>query len=1322
MMERWRLIRWDLLAQAMVMVMLIACGRSSSIDAEQARDEARFINLTPRKAEVTTASHPFKLSDLPRIALKAPKRIELPAGSVELRPATDITSSVLRQVDADAAAVVITKHLLQRNVLPLGLPRRTPVKEPRVREHNPDCFSCFSKNQGLPQDVVHAMLQDRDGNIWFATGGGLSRYDGHAFTNFGEEEGLPPSAIWSLIEDQEGAIWFGGFSGSLGRIDGGSITLFTDSTNGLKHGITSMLEDTQGRIWLSTEGGGLGMIEEDTLTVYMSAEAPTANELLSIHSQPDGGLWIGTRGNGAARFDGHAFQWHHFPNDTVRKVFSGSDGALWICTNGGIVHHKGGRFEHYGKAHGLPSEVIRRGIRAPDGSAWFASIDNGIFNIHQGRLQHYTDANGMPTNDMRSLLLDNSGTLWVGTGGDGACRYDGHRFRHLTKSNGLPAPHMKSLLVDHDQRLWLGSFEHGLLCMEGDGLLQFDATSGLPTAPITSMVQDAAGRLWCAFNGAGAVVIDGMHATLLNRKNGLPSDQVGAISIDAAGTVWLGTRAGLARIRNDSMEVIAFADEPEKRSIRFVHAAQSGRVWVAMHDVGVAAWHHGEWQLIGPAEGLPHVTATCALEDQRGWTWLGTHNGLLVLTPEGARHLAMREGLCNDQLSSLVEDAHGNIVYGTRFGMGRILIGDAASHNHWRIENFGFSEGFHGGGVNDGQTMARAADGTIYIATNTDLTAYTPDVVPHDAPPAIRLDAIGLFGENVDWTRLDPQGHARIRLANGIAMHKLKHAGLAPWSRMPMDPSFSHDNNFLTLHFTGVSTDRPTSIRYRWKLEGLEDNWSTPSQASSAQYGNLEPGNYTFIVQAANSFGTWSAPLQYPFTIRPHWSATWWAYTGYVLLSVLLVLGYTRWRIDSLKARQTALKAEVERATRSMRQQMERAEESERHKQQFLANMSHEIRTPMNAIMGMSGILKRSPHTPEQKNYLDAIAQSSENLLVIINDILDLSKLEAGRISFEQVPFEPRTVLAGVLEILRFKAEEKGLALTVDVDSNVPVHLLGDPTRLNQILLNLASNALKFTEHGMVSIHMRCVEVPEDGPGASIRMNRTSDPLGRPGGTLLVLHITDTGIGIPPERLDTIFEEFTQANSDTTRNYGGTGLGLTISKRLAEFQGGSITVQSEVGKGSTFTVSIPYPIAKADVVQADHDPRQQIALQDLRILLAEDNAFNAMVAQDELADAIPGVMVELASNGRLAVEMLRANDYDLILMDVQMPEMNGYDATRAIRAMSGPKGRTPIVAMTANVLREEVKRCKESGMDGYVPKPFKREELMRALSEAIRPS
>ncbi|MBK9147840.1 MAG: response regulator [Flavobacteriales bacterium] len=390
-------------------------------------------------------------------------------------------------------------------------------------------------------------------------------------------------------------------------------------------------------------------------------------------------------------------------------------------------------------------------------------------------------------------------------------------------------------------------------------------------------------------------------------------------------------------------------------------------------------------------------------------------------------------------------------------------------------------------------------------------------------------------------------------------------------------------------------------------------------------------------------------------------------------------------------------------------QEVARAERSEKVKEQFLANMSHEIRTPMNAIIGLTAMLRRGERLPGQDRYLDAIAQSSSNLLVILNDVLDLGKLEAGKVELERVAMDPRTVLGNVLDILRFKAEEKGLKLELRCSPEVPSHVIGDPTRLNQIMLNLVGNAIKFTEKGGVTIAVSVLFNEHNGVAEA-----GMDPI------TLRFSVRDTGIGIRQERINEIFEEFTQAYSDTTRKFGGTGLGLTITKRLIELQGGTVSVESTPEQGSTFTVEIPYAkVVGIAAVDGREAAAPVISLEGKRILLVEDNEFNVMVAQDELQDAIPGVHIDVASNGRIAVEKASTGTYDAILMDIQMPEMNGFEATGAIRALPGDRGRVPIVAMTANVLKSEVDRCMAVGMNAFVPKPFERKDLLEKLASAI---
>lgn len=385
----------------------------------------------------------------------------------------------------------------------------------------------------------------------------------------------------------------------------------------------------------------------------------------------------------------------------------------------------------------------------------------------------------------------------------------------------------------------------------------------------------------------------------------------------------------------------------------------------------------------------------------------------------------------------------------------------------------------------------------------------------------------------------------------------------------------------------------------------------------------------------------------------------------------------------------------------------EKAKASEKAKHQFLANMSHEIRTPMNAIKGMTDILIRRNPKKEQIEYLNGIKESSASLLIIINDILDISKIEVDKIDLESIPFSIAEVIKNVNAIMKFKTEEKGLELKTSIPKSLP-KVLGDPNRLRQILINLVSNAIKFTENGSVTTTLKLMQSEEEKDTINVRFT-----------------ISDTGIGIEKESIEKIFNSFEQAYSDTSRKFGGTGLGLSISKKLITLQKGEIWVESEKGKGSQFHFTIPFKLntSKENTIVETaiiNTEKSAALLKGISILVAEDNAFNAVVAKDELEDAIVNVTVVVAENGAIALEQIIQGNFDVVLMDVQMPVMNGYEATKAIRSLNDEKSKTPIIAMTANVLKEEVENCFEAGMNDFIGKPFDTQELIQKIYKLIK--
>ena len=376
------------------------------------------------------------------------------------------------------------------------------------------------------------------------------------------------------------------------------------------------------------------------------------------------------------------------------------------------------------------------------------------------------------------------------------------------------------------------------------------------------------------------------------------------------------------------------------------------------------------------------------------------------------------------------------------------------------------------------------------------------------------------------------------------------------------------------------------------------------------------------------------------------------------------------------------------------------AERNARMKEEFLANMSHEIRTPMNAILGFARLLRDTPLSPDQQDYLSAVDLAGNSLLAIINDILDLSKIEAGGLRFESVNFDLEGLLKALVKVFGEKAREKGLELGYDLGPGVPKGLQGDQVRLNQVLLNLVGNALKFTESGSVSVEVREVETEGD------RIH-------------LLFEVVDSGIGIEKEQQQTIFDSFTQARSDTTRKYGGTGLGLTICKRIVELQGGRIGVVSTPGEGSTFFFDLWFDRAVSNAIAPGPiQPAASETLPAMHILLVEDQPLNQKLALQLLARM--GHTATLANNGREALERLEHQDFDLALVDIQMPEMDGYALTHHLRHSEREAWRSlPIIALTAHAFQEERDRCREAGMQGFVTKPFTPEALQMEMAQVM---
>ncbi len=1087
----------------------------------------------------------------------------------------------------------------------------------------------YTTDDGLPMDDIMCAYMDGDGMLWFGTnGGGLARYDGHAFVNFTMAHGLPDNVVMSLGGDRDGNLWIGTSTGGLCRYDGHRFTAFDIAgATGLDKGIMCLLHGRDGDMWSGSRGHGVFHHHDGKFDVLPVIHAQGRDIVRDMAIAGDGALWVATF-TGVARFNGRSFERIIAANDSlkdVRSMLADADGGLWLGRRAGVTRcaYDGREARVFTFPLVVGEQVsVNQVISDGGGGFWAATSAHGAIRFTRNGAvvpsSRITTSQGLGTNELMCAVRDRRGDVWFGTRGAGLAHHRGDAFKYYRSIKPV------SMAEDPEGTLWVGTAE-GVARLDGARFHQ--QTQGFADHGWTYSVSiDPQGRIGFGRNMAdplthGISWFDGRDYHVTSAPDDRTWSDIFWTTHDRRGRLWAGGRRGAELYADEKRTTFTTAQGLGSDLVLCIVEGRDGAIWVGTDGGGISRIDSASVTTWTTANGLPNNVVWSIAEDAGGTLWITTLSGLCRFDGRSFLVYTTKNGLPNDNVNAVAVAKEcdgisnqtwrpaGDILIGTLDGMAMItgwkdarggthpvramagVPNDTVVRYEPVLEVYNTSTGFP---VKDVQTAEHAlyedSQGVIWIATGSDKTglvrfdrkAQRTDTVPID----VRLLSVSLNNEATSWYSLDERADSivvaqqeamvsgSVRTSEERVRMRERYAGvsfssIAPYFPLPENLVIDHRNNRVSFAFVGIETARPEAVEYQWMLEGYDDDWSKPARENTATFGNIHEGDYTFKVRAKGPNGSWSDETSFRFTVSPPMHRTWWAFTLYAVSAVGAIVLIIRRRTAALHGQKQTLERTVAERTVELRQkkeeadeQRQRAELSERAKEQFLANMSHEIRTPMNAIMGMSDILKNRPHPPEQDKFLNAITQSSENLLVIINDILDLTKIDAGRIEFEAVPFEPRSVIGNVQDIMRFKAEQKGVAVEVAVDDDVPISLIGDPVRLNQIVMNLAGNAVKFTEHGSVTV----------------KATRSVDPQGRPGWIALSIDVIDTGIGIPEDRLEKIFEEFTQAYSDTTRKYGGTGLGLTISKRLTELQAGRISVTSEREKGSTFTVCIPYPI------------------------------------------------------------------------------------------------------------------------------------------------
>ena len=1078
----------------------------------------------------------------------------------------------------------------------------------------------FTTDDGLPVDDILCSIPDSTGALWFGTnGGGLTRYDGHGFTNFTITDGLPDNVILALGTDRAGNLWIGTSTGGLCKYDGRSFTnVDLNDATGLTRGITGIEQARDGSLWFATRGRGLYRIQGRHTEHYARADGLGSDNIICMAQGSDGSLWLATD-SGLARMAGGVFTtWRELDGTdltTVRALVGMRNGPVWLGHRSGGISRctlvAGGQASCLHEPL-IAGEAIGVTGLAEDkqGALWIGTERHGAFRMTEDkgglrRFTRYTAAQGLASDELLCLTMDRHGNTWFGTRGAGIGQYRGAAF---TNYKGLKPI---SLAEEGQGRLLVGTTS-GMLRLDGN--FKQLGRWGTNVRWNYAVSSDPQGRACSAVNMAdpeqsGFSTLDGDHWRVQPGEG--PYVDVFWSMHDRRGRLWLAGRNGVERYGNGLRTTWTTAQGLGNDNVLCLLEAADGSMWCGTDGGGISRIDSATVTTWNMESGMPNNVAWSIRQDGGGNLWIATLGGLCRYGGHSFLTFTRRNGMPDDNINEVLLTRDGQLCAGTLNGLalltgwrdpsgaelpfnGKLLnaSNDSLQYHAPVIDVYNTAAGYP---IKDVQTaensMFEDRQGVIWITTGSDRTGLVRfdrrALIKDTMPLELQLSQVTVDNENVGWYAISQAFQDSALLAQQEirafgrrltvaerAEHRsrwgdIRFTGIRKGSPVPEGLELPYRHNHVGFGFAGIETTRPEGVRYQYMLEGYDRQWSAPVADNGVEYGNIHEGDYTFLLKARSPDGIWSTPLEYRFKVLPPWHRTWWAYGLYALVIGGGILGYVRLRLATLKRQRRKLAQLVEVRTEELsRQKVEadgqrhRAEQSEKAKERFLANMSHEIRTPMNAIMGMSDILRHREHSPEQAKYLHAIAQSSENLLVIINDILDLTKIDAGRVDFEQLPFRPREVLANVQEILRFKAEEKGLALVVEVAGAVPETLIGDPVRLNQVVMNLVGNAVKFTERGSVIIRAGI------GPG----------PQARAGHVALMVAVSDTGIGIPADRMGAIFEEFTQAYSETTRKYGGTGLGLTISRRVAQLQGGTVTVESERGAGSTFTVTIPYEV------------------------------------------------------------------------------------------------------------------------------------------------
>ncbi|MCP4601154.1 MAG: response regulator [Proteobacteria bacterium] len=1252
-----------------------------------------------------------------------------------------------------------------------------------IYRHDPNDSTSLSNN------YIWSILEDEEDNLWIGTrGGGLDKFDKKTgvFTRHIHQADNPKSlsnnSVRSIYQDSGGNLWIGTTGGGLNKFDknSGEFTRYSSETNNPKtlshNSVNSISEDSGGNLWIGTDNG-LNKLDPKagTFTRYFNQiENPRSlsnNIIKAVFEDSKGNLWIGTIG-GLNKFEKKTEDFTLYLNQTdnpkslsnnyVWSIFEDSGGDLWIGTVGGGLNkldRKKETFTRYvsqaGNPKALCDNTIYSIIEDDGGNLWIGTLSGGIskFNRKAGSFPIYLNKADNPQsfsqNSIHSILEDSKGNMWIGSYGSGLVEFDRNSgdislYKNQAENpQSLSQNYVRSILEGSDGYLWIGTF---------GGLNRFDLREktftrylnqpgnpkSLSDNHIITILEDSRGNLWIGTYSGGLNNFDRETETFTRYLNqadnpkSLSHNSIYSIIEDSKGDLWVGTTGGLNKF-----------NRKEKSFTRYLHQDDNPK-------------------------SLSHNCLNSVVEDSEGNLWIGTDGGLNRFDRKSETFIYYRveNGLPNDVIYGILEDKKGYLWLSTNKGLSKF------NPKTETFTNYDKNDGLQSDEFNAG-AYYKDRSGKMYFGGIDGFNAFYPDGIQDNKyiPPVVITDFL-LFNKSVNLAKTATKSDS-FQLEKHINLTK--------------EIILNYTDYIFAFEFSVLNYRQSEKNQFAYKLEGFDEDWvETDYALRRATYTDLPHGEYIFRVKGSNDDGYWNEKgTNIRITILPPPWRTWWAYSLYALLALSIVSWFVRAmllrarrlvadRVQQFKEKQKKaeefakiLEIKVEDRTRELKDvneelkdvnkelkdvneefkevntqlvsANERLRDLDKMKSRFFANISHELRTPLTLILApvesmLSGDLGEIAE--EHLEQITGVKRSALELLKHIDDLLDLSRLEEARLRLRLEPFDLSSLLVRILDFARPLAERKKIEFDLSCEENLTIN--ADEAKLERVFVNLLSNALKFTDpNGKIS-----ARVLEDDDSINVA-------------------VEDTGIGIPKEDLERIFDRFGQVDPSMTRRSGGSGIGLSLAKELVELHRGRLLVTSKLDQGSTFTVEIPKRLdeiippslieRRVNPLDVTHKRREQDQnltewtnellsspeyrfmgigkvpksritaipqspeLKSARLLVADDNPEVLSYLQQSLKDRYD---IWTAQDGKEAWELLVNHRHDLVIADVMMPEMSGLELTHRIK--KDPRTQdTPVILLTARSGAEHRMEGHAVGADQYVTKPFNPSELRAAIKSLL---